>query len=690
MFFLSGFYAADTSVFGRLAPVILWACLGVLLISGTIGVRSLQLMIVGASCCVGIVLPFMRDAFAACTEFKCGLFQELLTGPFSSGNYLAQLASLALLVGAFCFRGPLRLSVIALNVLLLVATDSRTSQVAVALGLFAGWLVKTILVNTRRSIPKGTVTFVAWSAALGAAAVGCYAIFNLAGGDFSNRANIWARGVRVLGGNWLTGLGGDAWSAFQETGALPALFPHSQYLMMLFWGGVAGVVGYIVILAAAISRVAGTAMLPFAVSVVFFMLALGMTEAYWNPAAVDGHSFFILLALAIAYRGADVPVAAPDTDTDKPAAARPRRGRFETMYPDQEPAELAVPVRTPTTIATPTVVDIPKVSVIVPAYNVRKYLDNLRQQLTTLTMLDDLEVIIVDDGSTDGSARGLRELADSLRHGIYLTTGTNRGAAAARNLGVARATAEFVWFVDCDDTWDPAILETMYTEIQAAGADLAVCQAELVAESGDLLRYLDRVPKTATVGGRELLHRVLTGRINGYLWNKLFRRGLFTAETFPLLSSQSDLAGLIGMLPAIGRATLIEQTMYFHVVRSGSITTSKNPNLENLRRCADAMDAALATMNVPRDCRAARYFYTKIIRYSICNTGYRLSGGDPATTAVQERARLEIDLRDVVEVCRENLHDGAAVAVLRYARPVYRVLLTRRWQRLGRSYFAAA
>jgi hypothetical protein len=331
----------------------------------------------------------------------------------------------------------------------------------------------------------------------------------------------------------------------------------------------------------------------------------------------------------------------------------------------------------------------PKVSVIVAVYNAGRYLDNLRQQLTSLTMINDVEVIIVDDGSTDGSAGRFRELADAFPAGVFVQTGSNVGVAAARNLGVASSSAEFIWFIDCDDTWDPAILEVMYHEIRATSADLAVCQAVLIAESGELLRRLDRVPRSGIIGGREFVRRVLTGGIHGYLWNKLFSRDLLMQAGFPPMSSQSDMAGLIAMLPAIHRVTLIDKIMYFHVVRAGSITTSSDPNLENLRLVALAMQRSLTAMSIPGDCRAARYFHTKLIRYSICNTGYRLSGQTAATVAVQERARLEIRASDVVAVGRQDLRDGLAVAVLRYARPVYHALLTRRWQRLGRRYFPA-
>jgi glycosyltransferase involved in cell wall biosynthesis len=332
----------------------------------------------------------------------------------------------------------------------------------------------------------------------------------------------------------------------------------------------------------------------------------------------------------------------------------------------------------------------PLVSAIVAVHNGGRYLEDLHQQLSDLELIDRIEVILVDDGSTDGSSDRLRRLANELPNGRYLPTGANVGVAQARNLGIGRASADYVWFIDCDDTWDRSILRRLLDRITTTDADLAMCSADLVAESGALLRRLDRVPNDETIGGAQLLDRVLTGSVNGYLWNKLFRRTLLPVDCFPRLSSQSDLAGFIGLLPRIERAELIADPLYFHVVRAGSITTSKNPDLENLLRSAAAMDRALDELGVDRTSWAARYFYTKSIRYSICNTGYRLSRQDRSTVEVQERARRGIELLDVVAVARHSLPQGLAVATLRYCGPLYQVLLRRRWQRLGRKYFAAA
>jgi glycosyltransferase involved in cell wall biosynthesis len=323
-------------------------------------------------------------------------------------------------------------------------------------------------------------------------------------------------------------------------------------------------------------------------------------------------------------------------------------------------------------------------------YNGARYLDALQENLSTLEMIDEIEVIIVDDGSTDGSSARLRQLAEALPHGVYLSSGSNVGPAGARNLGLAKAGADYVWFIDCDDSLDPSILRRLHGEIVATDADLAICQADLIAESGDLLRHLDRVPRGGVIDTAELADRILTGTVNGYLANKLFRRALLSPAGFPTMSLQEDIVGIISILPTIGRTVLIAETLFFHIEHAGSLTTRRNPDLQNLRRCAAAMDGALAQLGIPRDSLHARYFHTKMIRYSICNTGYRLSTQDRATVAIQEKARREITMPDVIAVAGCNIRDGVAVATLRYARPLYQVLLTRRWKALGSRHPATA
>ena len=128
------------------------------------------------------------------------------------------------------------------------------------------------------------------------------------------------------------------------------------------------------------------------------------------------------------------------------------------------------------------------------------------------------------------------------------------------------------------------ILRRLHGEIVATRADLAICQADLVAESGDLLRHLDRVPRGGVIGTAELADRILTGTVNGYLANKLFRRALLSPAGFPSMSLQEDIVGIISILPTIGRTVLIAETLFFHIAHAGSLTTLRNPDLQNLRQ----------------------------------------------------------------------------------------------------------
>lgn len=333
---------------------------------------------------------------------------------------------------------------------------------------------------------------------------------------------------------------------------------------------------------------------------------------------------------------------------------------------------------------------LPKVSIIIPVRNGARHLAALRAQLLALTMIEDAEVLLIDDGSTDESGPLMRELAGALPRASYLTTGPVNGVAVARNLGIARAAAPYVWFVDCDDDFEPSILQVLYEAAAAVDADLVVCQADLVSESGNRLRRLDRVDVPGVVSGPELLDAVLVGQINGYLWNKLIRRSLLSQSAYPPMTSQEDMVRIIGLLPKVVRAVLIEPTLYHHVVHRGSITNSANPDLNNLRRVQQAMTATLETMGVDPKSPRARYFHTKLVRYSICNTGYRLSEQTPRVARIQQQARQEIGLRDVLSVARLDPAAGAAVAVLRYSEPTYRRLLGRRWRRLAADYYAPA
>ena len=110
-----------------------------------------------------------------------------------------------------------------------------------------------------------------------------------------------------------------------------------------------------------------------------------------------------------------------------------------------------------------------KVSVIVPVYNVEKYLDVCLDSLINQTF-DDFEIICINDGSTDSCLNILRQYA-KLDRRIKIFSQKNLGLSAARNAGMKQANGEYIVFVDSDDFLSPVALEKMHTNMSENDTD---------------------------------------------------------------------------------------------------------------------------------------------------------------------------------------------------------------------------
>ncbi len=127
----------------------------------------------------------------------------------------------------------------------------------------------------------------------------------------------------------------------------------------------------------------------------------------------------------------------------------------------------------------------PKVSVVVPVYNAEPYLRTCLESLRDQS-LRDLEVIVVLDLPTDGSARIAMEFADDARFRI-IQHQRNKGSSAARNTGMASSDGEFLGFVDSDDFVDPQMFESMVAIADEARADIVSCAYRRVDQDGQLV-----------------------------------------------------------------------------------------------------------------------------------------------------------------------------------------------------------
>ena len=120
----------------------------------------------------------------------------------------------------------------------------------------------------------------------------------------------------------------------------------------------------------------------------------------------------------------------------------------------------------------------PLVSVIIPAYNARRFLRQCMDSIIAQT-LTDIEVICVDDGSTDGTAKIMDEYAcRDKRVTWFFRENEGKGAAAARNDGIDHATGKYLAILDSDDYFEPVHLEKLVDRAEETGADLVICDAQ--------------------------------------------------------------------------------------------------------------------------------------------------------------------------------------------------------------------
>lgn len=168
-----------------------------------------------------------------------------------------------------------------------------------------------------------------------------------------------------------------------------------------------------------------------------------------------------------------------------------------------------------------------KVSVIIPVYNGEKY---LRQCLDSVCMqsLKEIEIICVDDGSTDSSLQILQEYKEKDER-VQVYHQENKYAGAARNLGKEHATGEYLVFWDCDDFFETDALEKMYLQAAKVQADVCVCGAnkyyddtQKVAYSASGYLNMKRVP--GEVFNRETNPDYIMNFTSAVPWNKMYRR----------------------------------------------------------------------------------------------------------------------------------------------------------------------
>ena len=188
-------------------------------------------------------------------------------------------------------------------------------------------------------------------------------------------------------------------------------------------------------------------------------------------------------------------------------------------------------------------IDVPLISVIVPVYNVRKYLARCLDSVIGQTYKN-LEIILVNDGSDDGSDEICKEFEKKDPRIKFFTT-KNRGLSAARNYGISKCHGKFVGFVDSDDWITSEMYSDLLKLLVMRHADIAVGGIKKVPEGASLRNEeLNGNIKVLTRDEyMKLFFKVKTQRIEYYANNKLYRRELLGNDQYPVGLTSEDVFG---------------------------------------------------------------------------------------------------------------------------------------------------
>lgn len=295
------------------------------------------------------------------------------------------------------------------------------------------------------------------------------------------------------------------------------------------------------------------------------------------------------------------------------------------------------------------------ISIIIPFYNVQRYLDNCIRSVCGQTYTD-IEVLLIDDGSTDDSKYICQEWIKKDKRIQYVYQ-DNQGVSAARNNGLERARGDYIGFVDGDDWIEPMMYERLLDAIILNKADVSMCGFEKVYETGE------HKPCTADCGGvfdfEGAINICLRSKRHngGYftsVWNKLFKKKVVKRNEIEwrfdsTLSVGEDEVWLFSILHSANRVAAMPEILYHYAVRSNSAIDIKNTSMKYNKHLRDAVRSKEICLNNSKrwgvsnellNLIEARTYYHASKFYQRCK--------------IYENISDKTDLLDVINKCQKS------------------------------------
>ena len=219
-----------------------------------------------------------------------------------------------------------------------------------------------------------------------------------------------------------------------------------------------------------------------------------------------------------------------------------------------------------------------KVSVIIPVYNVENYLRKCLDSLVNQT-LKDIEIIVVNDGTTDNSQEIINEYVKKYPKKVVSIIQENGGQGAARNTGLLHAKGEYIGYVDSDDYVEENMYEELYKKAKEEDSDIVICGNNVVKENYELFSKED-VDKEFLLGKMAV-------------WNKIYKKNIIVDNKIQFRSKvwYEDLDFTMKVYFSSKKTSYVDKPLYNYLLREGS--TMNNNNIKRNLELIEAFDSLI-------------------------------------------------------------------------------------------------
>lgn len=219
-----------------------------------------------------------------------------------------------------------------------------------------------------------------------------------------------------------------------------------------------------------------------------------------------------------------------------------------------------------------------KVSVIIPVYNVENYLRKCLDSLVNQT-LKDIEIIVVNDGTTDNSQEIINEYVKKYPKKVVSIIQENGGQGTARNTGLLHAKGEYIGYVDSDDYVEENMYEELYKKAKEEDSDIVICGNNVVKENYDFLSK------------EEVDKEFLLGKMA--VWNKIYKKNIIVDNKIQFRSKvwYEDLDFTMKVYFSSKKISYVDKPLYNYLLREGS--TMNNNNIKRNLELIQAFDSLI-------------------------------------------------------------------------------------------------